>query len=463
MQFALQHLSGVFIALAAFSPLALGQMGGGMPAGPGGGAPAFDEPKFTDRVYESGGPRVPKVKDGALILSVVIEGNQSLSDNSIMAVLESREDRAFDHEIFNRDIAKLYRTNLFKKIEPYFTETPEGVHIKLVVHERPIVRQVSFLGNKRVDDRALAKHCGISKGDALDPISINSAKSRLIEYYQDKGMNNVDIRVITGLQPGDRDVEFLISEGSVERLNRVDVIGNKDFSSELLKSKLKMRPGFPTIKGVLNLNRVSDNKIEEDRLNLMAYYRQHGYFDARVDCKKDFNEAGDWVDLTYVIYEGQRYKIRSVGITGTKLYQPSELLPYMLAKEGEYFYLGNKSKDERFLYELYGVQGHYFCDVVGELVYQPDNQVDIIYNVGEGDIYRISDVRVHIDGDYTKQRVVLQPLDKIRPGSIINSRNMDDASRRLRFSQIFNTDPSQGTVPTLKVEPPEDVRLSERF
>ncbi|MFN7290217.1 MAG: hypothetical protein ACK5T6_06495, partial [Pirellula sp.] len=106
---------------------------------------------------------------------------------------------------------------------------------------------------------------------------------------------------------------------------------------------------------------------------------------------------------------------------------------------------------------LYGIQGHFFCDVVGEIVYQPDNVVDIVYNVGEGDVYRISDVRIHLEGEYTKERVALHPLGQLRPGSIINSRQVDDARRRLGFSQIFNVDPMQGIVPTIKVEPPEDL------
>ena len=70
----------------------------------------------------------------------------------------------------------------------YFSETPDGVHIRLVVEERPIIRSVVYRGNERLEDRNLTKHAGIQKGDPLDPITINSAKSRLIELYQDKGM-----------------------------------------------------------------------------------------------------------------------------------------------------------------------------------------------------------------------------------------------------------------------------------
>lgn len=431
------------------------QMGGGMPGGGGNNAPAFSDPKFKDRLYEAGGPRGLQASNGATILSVRIEGNKSVSENFILTTIQSREDRTFDKDTFNRDISALYRSNLFKKITPYFSESPEGVHIRLIVEERTIVKSVLFRGNEKMEDRALAKHAGIQKGDPLDPITLNSAKSRLIELYQDKGMNQADVQIASGLKPGEREVEFIINEGPVERLNAIHFVGNKAFASDLLKARIKSRDARGGLTSYM-FNKASDNKIQEDRDMLMAYYRSLGYFDARVDFRKDYNTRGDFIDVTFVISEGERYTIKSVSITGTKRYQPSELIPYMKLKMGEPFLQINKQKDEKLLRDVYGAQGHIFCDIVGELVYQPDSQVDIIYNVGEGDVYRASEIRVHIDGDHTKERVAMQPLGKIRPGSIIDGPALDDGERRLKNLGIFNADPSQGALPSIQVDRPED-------
>ncbi|MEQ1825600.1 MAG: POTRA domain-containing protein [Pirellula sp.] len=435
--------------------VAWGQMGGGMPGGGGGdNAPAFSDPKFIDKLYEAGGPRGRQATDGAPILSVTVEGNKSVSENFIVSTMQSRKDRNFDKDTFSQDISKLYRTNLFRKIKPYFSETPEGVHIRLLIEEETIVRKVIFRGNEALDDRELRKHAGIDKGDPLAPIKLNSARSQLIELYQDKGMNQIDIQIASGLKPGERDVEFIINEGPVERINKITFVGNKAFASDVLKSKIKSRDARGGITSYM-FNIASDPKIEMDRDILMGYYRSLGYFDARVDMRKDYNQRGDFIDLTFIVSEGERYTIKSVSITGTKRYQPSELLPYMKLKMNDPFAQMNKQHDEKFLRDVYGAQGHIFCDVVGELVYQPDNQVDVIYNIGEGDVYRASEIRVRIEGDHTKERVALQPLGKLRPGSIINGPELDDAERRLKFTTIFNTDPSQGILPSIQVERPE--------
>lgn len=433
-------------------PCAYGQGGAG---GGQAGMPAFNEPTFKERMYEAGGLPVREVRDGAVILSVKVEGNQSVSENFILSQMQSREDRAFDKETFNRDIAALYRTNLFRKIDSYPTETPEGVHIRLVITERPIIQSVDFLGNERVDEGPLKKHSGLQKGDPLDPFSLNSARGRLIEYYQDKGMNQVDIQIIKGLKPGEREVQFLINEGPVERINSIHMIGNVEFSEDLLKARIKSRDSRMGLTSFFG-NKCSDSKLAEDRDALLGYYRSLGYFDARVDYQKAYNEAGDFVDVTFVISEGNRYFINSVSIVGSKRYQPSELIPHMTMKSDAAFLQVNKMKDEKFLRDLLGAQGHIFCDVEGEVVYQPNNnRVDIVYHVREGDVYRASDVRVTIDGDHTQRRVVLQPLRNLRPGQIIDSRELENGERRLRYSTIFNTDPSRGDLPSVSVQPPE--------
>ena len=232
----------LLIAFGGAISLGSGVYGQGMGGGGGnGGMPAFSEPTFREKLYEAGGIAQRENHDGKMILSVSVEGNQSVSESFILSQMQSREDRPFDKETFNRDMSTLYRTNLFRKIDSYVDEAPQGVRLRLIVAERPIIQSVEFLGNERMNEGPLKKHAGIQKGDALDPISINSARGRLVELYQDKGMNQVDIQILKGLKPGERDVHFLINEGPVERVNSIRFVGNEAFGSDLLKARIKSR------------------------------------------------------------------------------------------------------------------------------------------------------------------------------------------------------------------------------
>ena len=438
-------------------------MGGGGGGGPGGGnTPVFNEPSFRDRVMEAGGPQISDPKSGQLILSVTIKGNRSVSEHKVLSHMQSRTDRTYDKDTFSRDIGELYRTGLFEKIEPSFQETAEGVHIQLVVREKATVRSVEFHGNEAIDDRQLKKHCGLDVGDPTGPSAVNAARNRILEYYQDQGFNNADVRVFKGSKPGEREIVFEVSEGPVERIWDIRIVGNVAFASDLLKAKLKSRDARNGITAYA-FNKASSESIAEDRERLLNYYRSLGYFDARVDSGIDYSDDGKWIYLTFIVAEGERYAVRNVEVAGNQYYKTEEIMPLFKIHESEPFNQSDKMHDERLIRDLYGERGFIFADIVGQVKYLPNNQVDILYSVAEGDIYRASDVRVHLEGDgHTKRNVILNKMPNIRPGKILSSVEIEVGERSLAASSIFNTSPTDGGPPRIEVVPQDQNNFKER-
>ncbi len=444
--------------LSSFSQ---GQMGGG---GAGGqqGAPVFDDPTFRDRLYENGGPQFRDNKSGKLITSVVIEGNRTVSDHKILSHMQSRVDRAYDKDTFNRDIGELYRTGLFDKIDPAFREDEQGVQIKLTVKEKPTVRSVLFHGERGLSESQLKKHCGLDPGDPIGVSSVKAARNRLIEYYQDQGFNNADVQIVSGDKPGDRDVVFEISEGEVERIEDIKFVGNKAFSSDLLKARIKSRDSRMGITRYI-FNKASKESLDADREQLLKYYRSLGYFDARIDYALDYDDTGKWMYVTFVVSEGEEYSVRNIELAGNQYFSSGEIMPLFKLHTDEPFNLGKKTHDERLIRDLYGEKGFIFADIVGQVKYLPEHKVDILYSVAEGDIYRASDVRVHIEGDgHTKRDVVLTKMAGIRPGSILSAPGIEQAERILQASSIFDTNPQNGGPPRIEVEPPDQANPDRR-
>ncbi len=447
------------LVLFAVSAAARAQMGGGAPGG--GNIPLVDEPSFRDRVYEMGGPLIAS-QSGQLILSVKVQGNRTVSEHKVLSHMQSRTDRIFDPDAFNRDIGELYRTNLFELIVPKFDPTPEGVHILLIVREKPTVKSVVFHGNEALDDRQLKKHCGLDVGDPTGPSAVTAARNRILEYYQDQGFNNADVQIFSGSKPGDRDVVFKISEGPVERIEDIQFVGNVAFSSALLKAKIKSRDSRYGLTRYM-FNKASPESLEGDKERLANYYRSLGYFDARVDYRIDYSDDGKFIFLTFVISEGERYSVRNVEVAGNQYYQTGEIMPLFKIRPSEPFNQGSKAHDERLIRDLYGERGFIFADIVGQVKYLPNNQVDILYSVAEGDIYRASDVRVHIDGDgHTKRDVVLSRMGNVRPGKILSSVEIENGERILGSSAIFSTNPTDGGPPRIEVVPPDEIGVDKR-
>lgn len=434
------------------------------PGGGGGGAqgqaPAFNDPKFRDRVWEEGGPRLSGLNTGKLIKGIVIVGNQTISRHKVLSHMQTRVDRHYDERQLQADLHELYRTDLFRKITPYFAEHADGIVVKLELIESPTVTDVVFHGNTRLEDNMLNKHCGIDVGSPANPFSADMARQRLIDLYHEKGMNQAAIVVKEGNKPNDRRVFFEIYEGPVERIWSLNIIGNKIFSSGVLKTKIKSRDARFAGVGAYVGNVASQIQIEDDQRLLVAFYRSLGYFDARVDYRKRYYENGDFLDLTFVIDEGKQFIVQNVSIVGNQ-YAPftDEVLKASFeTTAGEPFNLGKMSRDARRLRnEYYGREGFVFVDITPEpRFWDEPGKLDLVFKITEGDRYRAGEINVHIAGDssHTKHSVVMNLLG-IRPGQYIDLQELEDSERRLRFSQIFETQPSLGEPPSVEVRPPD--------
>ena len=449
----------VFGLVAAHAAAVYGQ---GMSAGDTPGAPAFVERNFKDSLYAAGGPIVTDTKNGKTITAVVVEGNRTVSEHNILSRMQCREGRVFDPDQFHRDLAELYRTGYFQHIEPYFTETETEVQIRLRFAEKPTVENIFFHGNRVESDAKLRKYCGIERGDAISPQQVQAARSRIVDYYRSKGFNNASVQITSGDKPGDRIVVYRISEGELERFDDIVFVGNQAFSSELLKTKLQSKDSNRFIPNLTSyaFNRVSHDGIAADAQTLVEYYRGLGYFDARIDYFTAYDtKHGKFLTTTFVIAEGEPYDVNEVRVEGNRYYQAEQLTAFFKLKPGDRFHLGKKNTDEKFVRDAYGAVGFIFCDVVASITTLPNNKVDVVYSIDEGDVYRASEINVHINGDvsYTKERVVLLNLGNLRPGEIIDAVELENAERRLKYSTIFENNPAQGEVPKIVVNPVGDL------
>ena len=428
-------------------------------AGPGaqGGAPAFEDPKFRDRVWEAGGPRMSGLHTGKLVKAVQIVGNQSISKSKILSHMQTRQDRTFDEKQLWSDIHELYRTDLFRKITPLVSEYEDGVVVMLEVSEQPTVTEVIFHGNTRLEDRMLQKHAGIEVGDPANPFSVDMARQRLLDLYFDKGMNQAAIEVVEGHRAGDRRVYFEISEGPVEKIWEIKFVGNVVFSAAVLATKVKSRDA----KGGLTpyfVNVANRNRIEEDKNGLVAFYRSLGYFKARVDYRIRYYDSGEYIELTFVVDEGPQFQVRNVSVVGNQYFPTDVLMSALELKSGQPFKLLHMNRDQRKLRnEYYGRQGFVYVDIAPEPRFiEESDEIDIVYRITEGDQHFAGDIRVHIDGDssHTRHNVVLNYLG-IREGELIDLAELEASERRLKFSQIFETNPATGEPPRIEVQAPD--------
>ncbi|MCU0958926.1 MAG: hypothetical protein MUF48_02370 [Pirellulaceae bacterium] len=401
-----------------------------------------------------------------VVLSVSITGNKQVSRTEIQRHIKTRKDRNYDEQLVQEDLRRLFATRKFHNVRVHRRAEGQGVHVTFEVLERPMMDEVLFIGNQYVTDKRLLKESGLKVGDALNIYTVQEARRKVEEYYRSKGYTKTTVSIEEGDQPSDRRVVLRVDEGRVERIWAVRFVGNDPsfVTDARLTTLIKSKPGFAKY---LFRGKIDYNVLEEDRETLIAYYRGLGYFKARIDREIEYDASGQWATVTFVIDEGPRYRVRDLSVVGNKKYSSDQLVAQLKLQAGDFFNLDKMQLDENTLRDVYGSQGHIFADIKASPRFlEEPGQLDLVYQIEEGDVFRVGKINIHVAGDspHTRRDVVLNRVS-LRPGDIVDIREVRASERRLKASELFIVNPSEGAPPRIVIRPPdlaEAAALAER-
>ena len=385
-----------------------------------------------------------------IVAKVIVTGNQYLATHQILRNIRTREGRYFDPDQLQQDVDQLWRLPEIRRINgPFIDHTSDGVSITIEVVERNQMVEVEFIGNRGITDKTLKKETGLEDGAPLNSHEIRMAKGRIEEYYHDKGYPKTQVEIMEGTQDDDRKVVFLIHEDQKQRVWKVDFEGNTFVSDARLQNFIESKPGILKVFGGL----AKRNEIEQDVKRLDAYYKKFGFFNVRIGREVSVSNDGRWLNLRFIIDEGPRYKVRNVSFIGNQAFASNELTKLIELKPTEAmpdFNVGKMNQDVVSLRDLYGSQGFVHAQVDAEPRFlEEPGMLDLVYKISEGKQWRVGRINVHIEGDYgvTKREVVLNRIS-LRPGDIIDAREVRNSERRLGTARIFaGGDPSTPGAP----------------
>lgn len=394
---------------------------------------------------ETSGPSLSATDEPVAEIRIV--GNKTIPTTQILNELQTRVGRPFDPALVQRDVRKLNSRGWFINVQPSYEQDAKGRVVIFKVMERPVIRYVEYLGNKGIRTKKLVKETELKVGGPVDPYAVQEARRKLLDLYRRNGFNNVQITILEGDEPTHQGVVFVINEGRSQKVWDVEFIGNKFVSGRRLKTQVQSKPPLMMVfKGY-----VDQETIEGDVQRLTAYYRAFGFFQAKVGRQLVFNEKGNWLTLRFVIHEGPRYQVEEVAFMGNKLFASQSLAMGTELLAGQPFEQAKMNSDVEWLKELYGSQGYVFADIRADPIFSEEaGKLKLMYHIEEGKRWRVGNVHVHISGDnpHTKIQTALNRIT-VRPGEIIDIREIRASERRLQASSLFMTDPVRGVMPKI--------------
>jgi outer membrane protein insertion porin family len=246
----------------------------------------------------------------------------------------------------------------------------------------------------------------------IDNDLLNEGVFNIRDFEQQQGYfdTKVDVKVVGEGTPDER-VVFTVERGVKHRVQSVDLKGNKYFSDDLLRERMKVVKS----NAYQRSGRYSPALVSADVGSILALYRANGFDEATVTTDvKDYTTKADGkpakvgeIAVTFTIVEGPQQRFGSVDLLGVAPSRLKDVRGLMNAQAGQPFSLVTLSGDRDTVLQYYLAHG--FDQIKVEIRQNKESKdadkTDVSLTVTEGQ-------QVFVD------KVLLSGVEKTRPKEV---------------------------------------------
>lgn len=367
-----------------------------------------------------------------LVDSVVVEGNQRIPADQIVAVSGIQISQPTNFRGIQRAIQALYRSGQFDDVQIAQRESPSHLVLIIRVKERPILQRWMVVGVAKLEEGTVRGRVKLLEGRALDRAALAQSRSAIDSLYRKRGYYavRVDVEELPQVS-GAVQVVFNVHEGTRIAISEVIVEGNEALSDAEVVKGMRLKPeGFWWYRK----GEYSQDRLEEDiRRNLPVWYGKRGYVDFKVvgDSLIADSAAGK-ATLVLRVEEGQQYKVGTFEIQGNRRYSAEDLKRYFPFGEavtpGDGTTIGGVFDRSAWeggtsqVADLYANTGYIYAQVVPEEARRLGDDgtpyLDLRWNIQEGSPATINKIEI-VGNDVTHERVIREAILLV-PGQVFN-------------------------------------------
>ncbi len=382
--------------------------------------------------------QVQTFKAGTITIKFV--GTANVNEQVVRANMQVREGQDFDANMLDRDLRSLYRTGLFELIE-FKQEPGENKTLNLVVEVTPKYRvlAIKFEGNVKVKSNRLEKEIKTKPNFALDERQVKDDSSKLIDYYQKSGYNQISVTytIEKDRVGGFGTVIFKIREGQKVKIADIKFVGNKSVKASKLKGEMETKKWW-MFSWLTGSGRFKDDQFEDDLDKLRDFYRELGFLDIDIPQEKVVFSypTPEKLLITVDITEGRQYHVGEISFSGNKLFATTLLKRVARIRTGMVFVPSRLDKDTERVEDFYGKDGYLQTNV--RILRKPNigtGNIDIEYQIQESEKYNVESIVIE-GNQKTKSTVILRELS-LGPGDVFSKVLMKISKLRLENTRFF--------------------------
>lgn len=392
-------------------------------------------------------PTEAELARGQPVARVVIAGNRRISADDIRAYLgTARVGKPFTPEGLARDVRELWDSGFFEDVEVDLTRRDDGVHLRILVRERPNIKTIEFEGNQNIsaEDLTEALSVEVKTGTILSYNAIRRGIQKLRDKYAEEGYFLAEVSYETVPQ---RDNEvllrFKIKEHERVTVRRVTFIGNNNIPDSELREVMITGQGSFFDFGTGGAFR--QDAFERDVIVLSALYYDRGFLSVQIATPRVMltpDRTG--IEVTLTINEGPRYKIRQLRVyerdAEGKEIEPiggrRRLREMIRAKSGDWFNRAELAADLGQIQTMYRDQGYANVEAPPATDLDPERQeVDIIVAIRRNQPIKIG--RIEIRGNTkTRDKVIRREMELLEE-QLFSESKLERSKRRITMLGYF--------------------------
>lgn len=386
-------------------------------------------------------PGVYGQTEGKTVKSIDIRGNKRVDKDTILFYIKSKKGERYSSSKVNEDIKAIYSIGQFEDIKVEAKDVKGGIKLIYIVKEIPSIRDVSFVGNKKISKKELERKIifskGLKKGSLYNKNQVKRTEKLIKKLYEEKGFFLATVRIIAKRVKRDQiDLLVKISENKKVGIKKINFTGNKAFTDKKLKKQLNTKEknifSFFTDAGIYQ-----SEMIKADLLNLELFYREHGYINVKVlDPIIDVDKKEKAIFIKIPIEEGEQYRTGKIEFVGDDTFPKKELRTKVDLKEGDIYSLSKIREGIFNIAELYSQQGYAYADVRPDRkVNAQEKKVDIVMQIDKGRKVYIG--KIMIEGNIKTKDKVIRREFRFNEGGLFDSKKLRRSKERIMNTSFF--------------------------
>jgi outer membrane protein assembly complex protein YaeT len=276
----------------------------------------------------------------------------------------------------------------------------------------------------------------IYQEQALDRDLVAEGQRNLAAYLQNQGYFRAKVSVrATGQEEGGPALTYDIERGERYKLARLEVTGNRYFSSETIRERLNLLEATWLR---YRRGRFSENLLDNDLDAIRALYRSNGFRDVEVEATITDNFEGKPQNLAVAIHikEGAQWRIAHHEITGVSERRREVIEQLISSVDGQPFSEENLATDRDNVLNYYYNLG--YPEATFEWTVLPaagEHEVEVKFTVEEGQQQFVRGLLV--SGLVTSDPEMVYRRIRLEPGEPLSQAKLVESQRRLYDLGVF--------------------------